>query len=338
LLYANGKTNAEWRIGNLGTSFTYSGVIDGTNRLTKVGSGTLTLSGMHTYAGSTTISNGALLVNGSLAAGTVRVAAGATLGGSGSVGGAVNCSGTLSPGAPASAGQLAVSGLITMDGSAALRLEIGGAAPGTGHDFLFADGGIALGGNLDVAFVNGHEAVAVPGDYFTVVQAASVSGSFANATNGAVLSVSGQSLKVHYGPDSIYGANNIVLEVVEPAGDSDGDGLTDAEEAALGTNPSLFDTDGDGLGDGDEVVAGSNPLDAGSIGYRITQEQKVGGGIVILWSSTSNRTYAVLSATNLIGPQTWTEQTSVPSGGSITSYTNAAPSGVEIYQIKARVP
>ena len=36
--------------------------------------------------------------------------------------------------------------------------------------------------------------------------------------------------------------------------DTDGDGLTDAREAALGTSPLLADTDGDGLSDGDEVV------------------------------------------------------------------------------------
>jgi outer membrane protein OmpA-like peptidoglycan-associated protein/opacity protein-like surface antigen len=37
------------------------------------------------------------------------------------------------------------------------------------------------------------------------------------------------------------------------AKDSDGDGLTDEEEAALGTDPFNRDTDGDGLSDGDEV-------------------------------------------------------------------------------------
>lgn len=38
-----------------------------------------------------------------------------------------------------------------------------------------------------------------------------------------------------------------------PGVDSDGDGLTDAEEALLGTNPNLADTDNDGLDDGTEV-------------------------------------------------------------------------------------
>jgi hypothetical protein len=46
--------------------------------------------------------------------------------------------------------------------------------------------------------------------------------------------------------------------------DSDGDGLTDAEEAALGTNPYLYDTDGDGFNDGMEVAAGTDPLNPSS--------------------------------------------------------------------------
>ncbi|MGB0419512.1 MAG: hypothetical protein ACPGF8_07985, partial [Opitutales bacterium] len=43
--------------------------------------------------------------------------------------------------------------------------------------------------------------------------------------------------------------------------DSDGDGLWDAEEAALGTDPLLTDTDGDGYSDFDEINhIGSDPL------------------------------------------------------------------------------
>lgn len=41
--------------------------------------------------------------------------------------------------------------------------------------------------------------------------------------------------------------------------DTDGDLLSDAEEAARETNPLLADTDGDGLGDGREVMRASNP-------------------------------------------------------------------------------
>ena len=44
--------------------------------------------------------------------------------------------------------------------------------------------------------------------------------------------------------------------------DTDGDGLSDAEETTLGTNPNLADSDGDGLGDKQEVTLGSNPTNA----------------------------------------------------------------------------
>lgn len=45
-----------------------------------------------------------------------------------------------------------------------------------------------------------------------------------------------------------------------PDQDSDGDGLTDADELARGTNPYSVDTDGDGVPDNIEVLQGRNPL------------------------------------------------------------------------------
>lgn len=50
-----------------------------------------------------------------------------------------------------------------------------------------------------------------------------------------------------------------------PVLDSDGDGLSDDEERALGTDPFNPDTDGDGISDGDEVDCGSDPLDPTSV-------------------------------------------------------------------------
>lgn len=51
-----------------------------------------------------------------------------------------------------------------------------------------------------------------------------------------------------------------------PAGnvDSDGDGLTDAQEATFGTDPGNGDSDGDTVNDSNEVAAGTNPLDSQS--------------------------------------------------------------------------
>jgi len=44
--------------------------------------------------------------------------------------------------------------------------------------------------------------------------------------------------------------------------DADEDGLTDEEEAELGTDPNNADSDGDGISDGDEVNGGTDPLDS----------------------------------------------------------------------------
>ena len=52
----------------------------------------------------------------------------------------------------------------------------------------------------------------------------------------------------------------------DPAGDPDGDGLTNSNEARYGTNPGKADSDGDGVNDNTEVTNGSNPSDAGDNG------------------------------------------------------------------------
>jgi autotransporter-associated beta strand protein len=77
---------------------TYGGTISGTGgRLTKTGSGTMTLSGANTYTGITTVNQGTLTVNGSLAGG-VNVSSGSLLKGSGTIAGASTVNGTLSAG------------------------------------------------------------------------------------------------------------------------------------------------------------------------------------------------------------------------------------------------
>lgn len=52
--------------------------------------------------------------------------------------------------------------------------------------------------------------------------------------------------------------------VLDPAGDEDNDGLTNAEEATLGTSPYLRDTDSDGATDYREVGDGTDPLNPNS--------------------------------------------------------------------------
>lgn len=53
---------------------------------------------------------------------------------------------------------------------------------------------------------------------------------------------------------------SIYEKPAEPV-DTDGDGLSDADEAAAGTDPNAADSDVDGINDGQEVADGTDPLD-----------------------------------------------------------------------------
>ncbi|WP_164999660.1 autotransporter-associated beta strand repeat-containing protein [Salinicola tamaricis] len=66
---------------NTGADTALSGVISGSNNLTKTGAATLTLSGSNTYSGSTSVSAGTLSVagDGNLGAGSLNLANGTTL-------------------------------------------------------------------------------------------------------------------------------------------------------------------------------------------------------------------------------------------------------------------
>jgi hypothetical protein len=80
---------------------------------------------------------------------------------------------------------------------------------------------------------------------------------------------------------STSGADSTTFVVVPDPNDPDGDGLTNGEEVAAGTDPNDPDTDGDGLTDGDEVdVHDTVPTDADTDNDGLDDGDEVNGTTV----------------------------------------------------------
>ncbi|MBJ7440121.1 MAG: autotransporter domain-containing protein [Sphingopyxis sp.] len=135
-------------------STNFAGRISGRGGLTKVGSGTLTLSGSNTFLGTTRLAGGGLLVTGALA-GDVLAETGTRFGGSGTIGGLVTIAdgARLAPGA-GGVGTLTVGGL-TLNSGSILDFELGAPGDPAASDRIQVNGDLVLDGTLNAFDVGG---------------------------------------------------------------------------------------------------------------------------------------------------------------------------------------
>jgi Bacterial TSP3 repeat len=107
-------------------------------------------------------------------------------------------------------------------------------------------------------------------------------------------------------------SSGVMVTLLDPNGDADGDGMTNAQEDAAGTNP----------------------LDPKSV-FRVSAITEPSGNTVSLtWSSVANKVYVVQSASVPGGPYTDIPGSQITANGATTTQTVSASSTPEFYRVR----
>ena len=150
------------------------------------------------------------------------------------IGDLTNQGGTLAPGH--SPGQTTIVGNYTQQAGGSLAIEIGGTTPSMQHDFVIVTGTATIGGQLQLALINGF--LPGPANQFALLDAAMLSGTFSNIGSGQRLTTLDGlgSFLVHYGATSTFDPTQVVLTDFVLSGDFNGNGTVDAADYVVWRN------------------------------------------------------------------------------------------------------
>jgi len=206
-------------VGSNNLSTTFSGVIQDGGSVTKIGAGTLTLTGANIYTGGTTIDGGKLSVQtrigSATGSGAVQVNAG-TLGGKGIIAGAVTVGTGSGPGAILSpgisgAGTLTIQSTLTLNADATYRFELNSR---TAHADKVVANSVSING-AQFSLLSRGGLMLPAGTVFKVIDntaATPIAGTFANLSDGGTIAIGNNTFQASYeGGDG----NDLTLTVIQ---------------------------------------------------------------------------------------------------------------------------